>query len=124
MIIWRSKDEIFFCRNRAAIRQGDVLIVPSSYGGADEFGWIGTSAHTVPVIDLAEEAAWKAGRAPFIRLHPEVLAQNRVQAPKSFFGSVQSEESEQTWKDWLAVLTTRRSDIDGKSDWDDLNGFF
>jgi CRISPR-associated endonuclease/helicase Cas3 len=57
----------------AAIRPGDTLVLPTQYGGCDEYGWAPDSE--APVRDLADEAA-----APFrhrnfaIRLHAHLLA--------------------------------------------------
>lgn len=52
------------------IRPGDTLIVPSGYGGCDEFGWNPESGALVP--DIAELA--RNGRA-VLRIHPAALAQ-------------------------------------------------
>lgn len=123
-IIWRSKDEVRLTRTRAAIRPGDVLIVPNSYGGADEFGWIGSSAQPGPVPDIAEEAAWDAKRAPFMRLHAGVLAQNGTAPPRDFFRSVENEESEETWPDWLATLADVPEPANRPAHWRERVAFF
>jgi len=52
----------------AALRPGDVIIVPSSYGGCDRFGW--NPASTNAVSDLGDERA--AGRRTIRRLHPDL----------------------------------------------------
>ncbi|NPA71511.1 MAG: type I-U CRISPR-associated helicase/endonuclease Cas3 [Gammaproteobacteria bacterium] len=53
------------------INPGDVLILPSSYGGLDEFGW--NPQTTKPVKDVGE-ARPTEGRPPhMLRLHPEVV---------------------------------------------------
>lgn len=38
------------------IRPGDVLVVPSSYGGCDEFGWAPHMSMSAPVADVGEPA--------------------------------------------------------------------
>ncbi|ACY49676.1 type I-G CRISPR-associated helicase/endonuclease Cas3g [Rhodothermus marinus] len=53
------------------IRPGDILVVPTSYGGCDEFGW-DPEAKSEPV-DLAEEAAYEEEQV--LRLHPALLRQ-------------------------------------------------
>jgi CRISPR-associated endonuclease/helicase Cas3 len=52
----------------AALRPGDVIIVPSSYGGCDRFGW--NPASDVAVSDLGDQRA--AGRRAIRRLHPDL----------------------------------------------------
>jgi CRISPR-associated endonuclease/helicase Cas3 len=48
------------------IRPGDVIVVPSSYGGCDRYGWNPNS--TGEVIDIADAVAFTAGRRPVLRL--------------------------------------------------------
>jgi CRISPR-associated endonuclease/helicase Cas3 len=55
----------------ADLRPGDLLVVPASRGGCDDFGWNPTS--TARVRDLAEDAA-VLGRRAVLRFHPEVIA--------------------------------------------------
>ena len=50
------------------IRPGDILVVPSAYGGCDRFGW--NPAAREPVTDLAEEAAERQRGRLVLRLHP------------------------------------------------------
>lgn len=38
------------------VRPGDTLVVPSSWGGADEFGWLPDGAAARPVFDLGDRA--------------------------------------------------------------------
>ncbi len=54
----------------ADIRPGDTLIVPSSYGGADCYGW--NPASVAEVEDLAEPAALAQRGCLHLRLHPQV----------------------------------------------------
>ena len=49
------------------IRPGDVLVVPASYGGCDQFGW--NPASTSPVEDLGERAHLAARSRAALRLH-------------------------------------------------------
>ncbi|MER7006303.1 type I-U CRISPR-associated helicase/endonuclease Cas3 [Dactylosporangium sp. NPDC000555] len=48
------------------IRPGDTIIVPTTFGGCDQYGWHPTS--TEPVIDVAD-LAYRRGR-PILRLGP------------------------------------------------------
>ena len=51
------------------LRPGDLIVVPSSYGGCDRFGWAPDSA--APTPDIADEAAQPyASRRFALRLHP------------------------------------------------------
>lgn len=52
----------------AALRPGDVIIVPSSYGGCDCFGWNPASGDAVS--DLGDQRA--AGHRAIRRLHPDL----------------------------------------------------
>ena len=49
----------------SSIKPGDLVILPSEYGGCDRFGW--NPNHTDPVVDIGDVAAWRATRRP--RLH-------------------------------------------------------
>jgi CRISPR-associated endonuclease/helicase Cas3 len=71
---WRGIDSDDTALIRAAaLRPGDVIVVPSSYGGCDRFGW--APASTAPVDDIADEAAQPyASRYFSLRLHSELWA--------------------------------------------------
>ncbi|HXG10880.1 MAG TPA: type I-U CRISPR-associated helicase/endonuclease Cas3 [Gemmataceae bacterium] len=49
------------------IQPGDTIIVPSSYGGADQFGW--NPGEKKPVIDVADDCSWRVRRRPVLRIH-------------------------------------------------------
>jgi CRISPR-associated endonuclease/helicase Cas3 len=51
---------------------GDTIVVPSSYGGADEFGW--KPGSEVPVSDLGDLASLCGRNRPALRLHSGVIA--------------------------------------------------
>jgi len=117
VIVWRNADDVKVVKKMGEIQAGDVLIVPSSYGGADKFGWIGTTAQSAPVCDLAEEAAWAAGRAPFLRLHPAVLQQHGIAVPRGLLEEIQNEASSTTWRDWLETLPASSAESNQDDDW-------
>lgn len=59
------------------IQPGDTIVLSSSTGGCDEFGWNPTAKK--PVRDVAESCArWSRGRA-VIRVHPALLGQYQLE---------------------------------------------
>ena len=50
---------------------GQTLVVPASVGGIEHGNWSPRS--TQPVPDVAENAVWRQGRRPALRLHPAVI---------------------------------------------------
>lgn len=72
-----------------SIRPGDVIIVPSAYGGCDRWGW--APASDIPVPDVAGQAA-----APFrskhvaIRFHPHLVARETFAIAKRLHGELES----------------------------------
>jgi len=66
---WRGpEDEATTVVGPEAIRPGDVLVVPASYGGCDRYGWNPKARE--PVVDLAEAAIERQRRRLLLRLHP------------------------------------------------------
>ena len=56
----------------AEIRAGDTIVVPSTYGGSDSFGWNPNSDR--PVEDVGELAALLARGKPVLRIHHTTIA--------------------------------------------------
>ncbi len=56
----------------AELRPGDTIVVPSSYGGCDRFGWNPESSHATP--DIADEVYGRRRKSPVLRSHPAVLS--------------------------------------------------
>ena len=52
---WRGEDERSQWIDPFALRPGDTIIVPASYGGVDTFGWNPESM--MPAEDVAHKAA-------------------------------------------------------------------
>jgi CRISPR-associated endonuclease/helicase Cas3 len=83
-LCWRGLDESQLV-DAGDVRAGDTLVVPSSYGGADEFGWRGWhSGEQIPVKDVGDvcfnrmaDAGPRDGpkRPIRLRLHPAIFAQ-------------------------------------------------
>ncbi|MGA3042079.1 MAG: type I-U CRISPR-associated helicase/endonuclease Cas3 [Bryobacteraceae bacterium] len=67
---WRGADETGPPVDGAQIRPGATIVVPSSYGGCDEWGWDPASAS--PVSDIGDQVGVRMGR-PILRLHPELV---------------------------------------------------
>ena len=71
------------------LRPGDLVVVPTVYGGCDRFGWAPDS--TAPVLDVAELAARSyAGRRWAVRVTPEVA---RTEAQWKHVADVVADES-------------------------------
>lgn len=49
------------------IEPGDVILVPASYGGADEFGW--SPLERAPVLDLGDLVEWRQRGRAIVTLH-------------------------------------------------------
>lgn len=56
-----NPEQIAFIKDAREIRAGDTLIIPSTYGGADDFGW--APGETKRVADVSIEAYVKPARA-------------------------------------------------------------
>lgn len=54
------------------VRPGDVIVVPASYGGCDDWGWNGDSAKAVDDHGLQAAAQLKSSEVS-LRLHPDLL---------------------------------------------------
>jgi CRISPR-associated endonuclease/helicase Cas3 len=67
---WRGADETGPPVDGAQIRPGATIVVPSSYGGCDEWGWDPTSASPVP--DIGDQVRLGM-RRPILRLHAELV---------------------------------------------------
>lgn len=64
-LAWKGPDDSVL-RHPDEIRPGDLLVVPSSYGGCDRFGWNPGSVTEVP--DLGDAIAVAIGRRPVLRI--------------------------------------------------------
>jgi CRISPR-associated endonuclease/helicase Cas3 len=69
---WVGPDESGPLRTPAEIRPGMTIVVPSSYGGCDEWGW--NPASTTTVCDVGDAVKLLMGR-PVLRLHSELAKQ-------------------------------------------------
>jgi CRISPR-associated endonuclease/helicase Cas3 len=71
---WAGKDSERTGVIRAdALRPGDLIVVPASYGGCDRWGWC--PAWSNPVTDVADDAAWPYRTRRFaVRVTAELMA--------------------------------------------------
>ena len=79
-LLWRGPDHADTALIRAdGLRPGDLIVVPASYGGCDQFGWSPTSADATD--DLADEAGQPYRTRFFaIRLHPALWQGEQARA--------------------------------------------
>lgn len=103
-VVWRGARGCNLAKRPADIRPGDTLIVPSTYGGADEFGWIGTRPAPAPVPDLAEAAAKGRGKVRFFRFHAKVLEAHGLTGFEERIFSFASDETSDIVRDLLPDL--------------------
>ena len=68
---WRGRDNSELI-GADSLRPGDTIVVPASYGGADEFGW--NPASHVSVRDIGDLVAARRGIAT-LRLHSKLLTE-------------------------------------------------
>lgn len=67
VIRWRSREAVSVNANE--LRPGDTIIVPSEFGGADEFGWNPKASYTTDIADPVNAAEAERGvRRRCIRL--------------------------------------------------------
>jgi CRISPR-associated endonuclease/helicase Cas3 len=77
---WRGAELSTVCVDPRDVAPGDTIVVPTSRGGCDEFGWV--PAATTPVTDLADEARAVARRAPALRMHPSCIPEDAPRATR------------------------------------------
>ena len=88
-IRWRGNDSDIV--DAASIRPGDTLVIPSSYGGADQFGWHpASSAHVTDIAENCLLERLKAGLSKrlCIRLHGNLIRQWHLHKPEELLSSL------------------------------------
>ncbi len=58
--VWRRQQDGWTMTNIRQLRPGDTIVVPPSFGGCDEYGFVPDSIN--PVADLSDEARARLGR--------------------------------------------------------------
>ena len=112
------------------IRSGDVIVVPASYGGCDNWGWTGTIGKAA--VDRGFEAAARARRADIgIRVHPALIREQWAEVlqlieahqndPKELFAALRNLES-MPFHDELNVIRSRTAAITWYEDDDPAAG--
>lgn len=79
-VAWRGEESVIVSEDRA-IRPGDTLVVPASYGGLIAHNWAPESREPVADIGDRAAAAYRSGRRTVLRLHPDVWRSNLGIAP-------------------------------------------
>ena len=93
---WLGPDESETLRALTEIRPGMTIIVPSSYGGCDDWGW--NPASTARVCDVGD-AVKLLMRRPMLRLHPQLATQWNYE---ELAGRLKEAEDKPTVKSTLA----------------------
>ncbi|HLJ96706.1 MAG TPA: type I-U CRISPR-associated helicase/endonuclease Cas3 [Gemmataceae bacterium] len=96
------------------IRPGDTIVVPSEYGGADQYGW-NPSEKEHPVIDVADDCSWRAKRKPVLRIHEA----SRVHAVALERWGVPPDASGRTLADVIQQQLDEEAETGG-IDWDGI----
>jgi CRISPR-associated endonuclease/helicase Cas3 len=94
------------------LRPGDVVIVKTSWGGSDRYGWHPGSGR--PVTDVADFTGWRGRRTAAIRIGPVLLNAVRSLAPdlgeqvKDFVARINSDIENESVKqdDYASALRT------------------
>jgi len=96
---WLGPDRSAIITDADDIRPGDVLVLPTSAGGCDQYGW--NPASRTPVSDCADLARARARRAPVLRV-TEALA---LGLPPAFQILARWGKDERGWpEDWRALV--------------------
>lgn len=77
-VLWRSPEDCRYAESARLVRPGDTIVVPTSYGGCDKFGWKPES--TEPVRDVGNDVSLAAPGRGWIRIWPPALASRRDSA--------------------------------------------
>lgn len=70
-LIWSGPETSETSHDATALRPGMTIVVPTSAGGCDRFGW--APAEKSAATDLAEEAMEAQHRSPCLRIHSTLL---------------------------------------------------
>lgn len=73
-LLWRGEESEVIQAD--ALRPGDTIVVPASYGGCDGYGWNPESRATTDIADLV--ASQRRNDNPVLRIHPALIADSDV----------------------------------------------
>lgn len=106
--IWRWDGEKWEETNPDEIRPGDMIVVPASWGGCDEWGWNPRSREAV--ADLGAEAHYLQRQRGAVCLTPETLA-NVLQRNAGPEGASATRE---LWRQIAAVVADMGDEVDAR----------
>ncbi len=69
-LIWKGpgrEDGTLVSIDPEVIHPGNTIVVPSTYGGCDQYGW--NPEDVRPVTDVADDCSWRAKWRPLLRIH-------------------------------------------------------
>ncbi|WP_204031352.1 CRISPR-associated endonuclease Cas3'' [Sinosporangium siamense] len=95
VIRYGSRDEIEIVPG-ARIRAGDRLVVPTGYGGCDEYGW--NPAETQPALDVGDLCGGNGRRAVSVRMGPTLVAAFNQHGPDLAEAVAQAVERVDEWR--------------------------
>jgi CRISPR-associated endonuclease/helicase Cas3 len=111
--VWRRAGDGWEVSSGANLRPGDTIVVPSAYGGCDQFGFAPTSQ--APVEDLSERACEALERERIVIVTEEYLRQrvapDRPEDIRTAWGAVQEayESLQYEPRELLSILLERLS---------------
>lgn len=70
-LLWRGADDSRIVHDPDDIRPGATIIVPSTYGGADAFGWKPSEKN--PVLDIADTVSIQQRSKRVLRFHKSLI---------------------------------------------------
>ncbi|MGH9897016.1 MAG: hypothetical protein ACREA0_34465, partial [bacterium] len=74
VIRWHGREEPEIISGSAALRPGDVIVIPESFGGWTTLGDLAPGMDGKPVLDWGDRASLALRARPVLRLHRDLIA--------------------------------------------------
>lgn len=98
-IVWRGEESEVI--SHKALRPGDTIVVPASYGGIEAGTWSPNAVETV--VDIGDRAVLRQRGRAILRLHPDVMRASVPQPPPlDLDGDVDDREIVEAWLEEVA----------------------